>query len=154
MLKHGRDLVKERRKHKSKHRIHFPSLALIRKWLRTGGEEEGTRFGQRFKTVADYRQANDKKKIDDTQVTEKHENTLQQCADRINHGSSRIIRLRETAADIVDWFMYSDDIHYAFRLTIGVLLVTFPAFIEETAHWYYLARAGTSFNRLSSRHVC
>jgi len=140
MLKHGRDLVAERRKYKTNHRLHFPEIKRG-KWLQTGGDEEGNRFGQRFKNVADYYQASDKKKMD-TDISEVHEATQQQSVDQIGYDSSRFARLRETAANVIDWFMYSDDIHYAFKLTVGLLLVTFPSFIETTAQWFYISRAG------------
>ena len=51
-----------------------------------------------------------------------------------------MLRIRGSLADIVEWIQTSEDSLYAFKLTIAVFLVTWPAFIATWNTWYSLNR--------------
>ena len=50
--------------------------------------------------------------------------------------------LRESLADALEWTLHSEDLRYAVKLTVAVMLVTWPAFLWNT--WYSLDRGGVS----------
>lgn len=47
---------------------------------------------------------------------------------------------RERIADFLEWAAGSQDMLYAFKLTIGVMLCSWPAFVAEWALWFYNSR--------------
>lgn len=51
-------------------------------------------------------------------------------------------RLRGTLADMVEWLQESDDFLYASKLTVAVVLVSWPAFIASWNNWFSLNRGG------------
>ena len=48
--------------------------------------------------------------------------------------------LRQRLADCLEWVQGSDDLLYAFKLSIAVLLVTWPAFVARWNRWFSLNR--------------
>ncbi|KAF3925489.1 hypothetical protein AA313_de0202592 [Arthrobotrys entomopaga] len=46
-------------------------------------------------------------------------------------------RIRDGLADIVDWITTSRHLHYAIKLTIGGMLLSWPAFVPEFSLFYY-----------------
>ncbi|MCJ1461752.1 hypothetical protein MMC07_000351 [Pseudocyphellaria aurata] len=61
------------------------------------------------------------------------------------------LRIREQLADVLEWLQDSDDVSYAFKLSIAGFLVLWPAFIASWNTWFSLNRGftevsiGTSF---------
>ena len=51
-------------------------------------------------------------------------------------------RVREKLADMIEWLQESDDFLYASKLTVAVILVTWPAFIASWNTWFSLSRGG------------
>lgn len=49
---------------------------------------------------------------------------------------------RDALANFVDWVSYSENVLYAFKFTFGVMLVSWPAFLQEYAQWYVNIRGG------------
>ncbi|KAK6515704.1 hypothetical protein TWF281_004295 [Arthrobotrys megalospora] len=49
-------------------------------------------------------------------------------------------RLRDAFADVIDWVVTSPHFHYALKLTIGGMLLSWPAFVPEFAFFYYSYR--------------
>ena len=50
------------------------------------------------------------------------------------------LRFRENLADILEWVQGSDDVIYAFKLAVAVILVLWPAFVASWNSWYSLNR--------------
>ena len=53
---------------------------------------------------------------------------------------SLVLRYRGQLADALEWFQESDDFLYASKLTIAVVLLSWPAWIPSWSVWYYLNR--------------
>jgi hypothetical protein len=51
-------------------------------------------------------------------------------------GSSRILKMRGQAADIIEWMHESDDLSYAVKLAFAVLLLSWPALVDAWNSWY------------------
>ena len=49
-------------------------------------------------------------------------------------------KIRGRAADIIEWIQESEDLAYAFKLTVAVSLVIWPAFVQRWNTWYSLNR--------------
>ncbi|KAF3935962.1 hypothetical protein ABW19_dt0206905 [Dactylella cylindrospora] len=47
------------------------------------------------------------------------------------------LRIRGAFADFIDWFLTSGHLHYAFKLAVGGMLLSWPAFVPEFADFYY-----------------
>ena len=54
--------------------------------------------------------------------------------------SSFILKCRGQLADTLEWFQESDDFLYASKLTVAVILVSWPAWIPSWTLWYSLNR--------------
>ncbi|ENH63370.1 hypothetical protein FOC1_g10009266 [Fusarium oxysporum f. sp. cubense race 1] len=50
--------------------------------------------------------------------------------------SSKILKIRGMAADALEWIQDSEHVKYAFKLTIAILLLSWPAFVESQMGWY------------------
>lgn len=50
------------------------------------------------------------------------------------------LRIREQMADVLEWLQDSDDVSYAFKLSLAVFLVLWPAFIASWNTWFSLNR--------------
>ncbi|KAK6518548.1 hypothetical protein TWF506_005686 [Arthrobotrys conoides] len=49
-------------------------------------------------------------------------------------------RLRSALADVVDWVITSPHFHYALKLAIGAMLLSWPAFVPEFSNFFYTYR--------------
>ncbi|KAF3233601.1 hypothetical protein TWF192_002089 [Orbilia oligospora] len=49
-------------------------------------------------------------------------------------------RLRGALADVVDWVVTSPHLHYALKLAIGAMLLSWPAFVPEFSNFFYTYR--------------
>ena len=47
------------------------------------------------------------------------------------------LRWRNRFVDVLEWIQHSEDVSYAFKLTVATLLVSFPAFVPSLALFYY-----------------
>lgn len=45
-------------------------------------------------------------------------------------------RIRENLADILEWAQQSDDLAYALRFTLAVMIVSWPSFVSSWRQWY------------------
>lgn len=55
---------------------------------------------------------------------------------------SLMLRIRGRLADILEWMQHSEDLSYAFKLTIATYLVTFPALVPSL-NAFYAQRRGS-----------
>ncbi|OBT41288.1 hypothetical protein VE00_08429 [Pseudogymnoascus sp. WSF 3629] len=158
MLKHSRKLVEKRQDRHEKRRLWAPRIHW-RKWLTTGGERDMLSLPEQGRK--DKRQGKEDQQDDDKGP---HETRAKVKTDDLEAGDqtapaqkpptpkvtkkvkpkeeekSRFARLRIKLADFVDRVSASDDVEYAIKLTIAVLLVTWPAFVGKWNTWYYLNR--------------
>lgn len=61
-------------------------------------------------------------------------------ASTIHSNQSQSLRIRGSLANGVEWAQNSEDLRYAFKLTVAVMLVTWPAFVARWNTWYSLNR--------------
>ncbi|KFY03051.1 hypothetical protein O988_01722 [Pseudogymnoascus sp. VKM F-3808] len=159
MLKHSRGLVEKRQERLEKRRLWAPRIHW-RKWLTTGGEHDMLSLPDQGRK--DKRQGNSEDQDDDKGPHETKEKkvktgdleaggqtetaqkppppTTTKKVQRKKEKKGWFARLRIMLADFVDGVAGSDDVEYAIKLTIAVLLVTWPAFVGKWNTWYYLNR--------------
>lgn len=127
MLKYSRKLVELHKDRKETRRIWFPKIKL-RKWLFSGAKEPESLPAA--KRDAYLKEDGD---LGDDGMTSRE--TPRERKDRV-----RKKRVRERVADFLEWASGSDDVLYAFKLTLGVMLVTWPAFVSGWQMWFYYNR--------------
>ncbi|OBT85499.1 hypothetical protein VE02_07339 [Pseudogymnoascus sp. 03VT05] len=164
MLKHSRKLVEKRQERHEKRRLWTPTIHW-RKWLTTGGEHDMLSLPEQGRK--DKRLGNEDQQVDDkgphetrakvktgdleaggqtataTATAPAQKPPTPKVTKKVNpkeEEKSRFARLRIRLADFVDGVSASDDVEYAIKLTIAVLLVTWPAFVGKWNTWYYLNR--------------
>ncbi|KAL9019386.1 MAG: hypothetical protein Q9185_003372 [Variospora sp. 1 TL-2023] len=161
MLKHSKFLVLQRQSMHNRRRFYAPRIKWS-KWLYSGGEEDEV-------LPATGRKSN-KKAENDEKADDEDDMYHHRCKDNLiatsdrkadleagkSPGSSRTrfagpyllpssyhqhtLRIRGALADSLEWAQNSDDLLYAFKLTVTVFLVTWPAFIASWNTWYSLNR--------------
>lgn len=117
MLTHARHLVELRQERRERRHLWFPHVRW-QKWLFSGRSEQldmscaDSDFGASRETLTRERR----------QVARRGKN------------------MRERVADFLEWVAGSQDVLYAFKLTIGVMLCSWPAFVEGWTMWFYYNR--------------
>lgn len=158
MLKHSRKLVEKRQARHEKRRLWAPRIHW-RKWLTTGGEHDKLSLpdqGRKDKRQGKSEDQDDDKGPHGTRAKVKTGDleaggqaapvqkppapTATKKAKPKKEEKSRFARLRIKLDDFVNGVAGSDDVEYAIKLTIAVLLVTWPAFVGKWNTWYYLNR--------------
>lgn len=163
MLEHSRVIVEKYQARNGRSRIYAPRINW-RKWLISGGEEDiralpeagrkDARSGKKDNEVPDddssatTKKSHLKKSDIESASTEEHQSP--QAATNANpealkkvdkpHKRSLVHNLRNGFADTIEYLSTSDDFYYAIKLTIGVFLVTWPAFVHSFNMWYSLNR--------------
>ncbi|QGI60090.1 hypothetical protein CEK26_004068 [Fusarium fujikuroi] len=166
MLRHVRQTVEQRQARNDRATIWFPKHVDIRQWLISGGESDGfvlpeaarkeVRRGKSttgHKSKIKTKQSNKDTKTqppkgkDEEKGIRFAEPVLQTREDRNAEQPqekgqsqpqkrSKILKIRGMAADALEWTQDSEHIKYAFKLTIAILLLSWPAFVESQAGWY------------------
>ncbi|KAI9801448.1 MAG: hypothetical protein M1833_002680 [Piccolia ochrophora] len=166
MLRHSRVLV-ERRQHRHGRKTIYPPHIKWRKWLSLGGEEgdalpeQGRKAYRRGTIAKDGDDADTDTDSDSSQTdhhTKKQATELQierkqpspkrkrvsaksrKVSTRRKQSNRTVPRLRQRFADTVEWVQSSEDVLYAFKLTIAIFLVAWPAFVPAWNSWYSLNR--------------
>ncbi|ELR08619.1 hypothetical protein VC83_02248 [Pseudogymnoascus destructans] len=158
MLKHSRKLVEKRQERHEKRRLWAPRIDW-RKWLTTGGEHDMLSLpeqGRKDKRQGKEDQQDDDKGPHETRAKVKtgdleaggqtapaQKPPIPKVTKKVKpkeKEKSWFARLRIKLADFVDAVAASDDVEYAIKLSIAVLLVTWPAFVGKWNTWYYLNR--------------
>ncbi|KAL7276539.1 hypothetical protein RUND412_000462 [Rhizina undulata] len=138
MLKHSRTLAEMRQERKERRRIHFPKIK-IRKWLFSGAAEPDTKpysNKEGFRREGGEGERVDPRASMDTLILSERDKMRKLRREQ----NSWFMRARETIADFFDWCKESEAVLYAAKLTLGVMLCSWPAFHPEWAHWYYESR--------------
>ncbi|TVY72665.1 putative membrane protein [Fusarium oxysporum f. sp. cubense] len=108
--------------HKSKNKTHQSNKDTKTKPAKGKDEEKGIRFAEPvFQTRED-------RNVEQPQEKEQPQPQPQQ--------SSKILKIRGMAADALEWIQDSEHVKYAFKLTIAILLLSWPAFVESQMGWY------------------
>ncbi|SCV56305.1 related to Lactobacillus putative histidine protein kinase SppK [Fusarium fujikuroi] len=166
MLRHVRQTVEQRQARNDRATIWFPKHVDIRQWLISGGESDGfvlpeaaRKEVRRGKSTTGHKskiKTNQSNKDTKTQPPKGKdeekgirfaEPVLQTREDRNAEQPqekgqsqpqkrSKILKIRGMAADALEWTQDSEHIKYAFKLTIAILLLSWPAFVESQAGWY------------------
>ena len=169
MLKQVRGLVEAREERKGKRGLHWPDASLSR-WLSTGSEE--TEALPPSGPLQSQEEEDDDCDDDHSQwkntlispsskgwasVTKARENTNRENENREDINTTNnctglrnqdqgntgfLLRCRGWVADFLDYVTYSDHVTYAFKFTLGIMLITWPAFVPRWTLWYENARAG------------
>lgn len=153
MLKHSRKLVEKRQARHDRRKLWAPRINW-RKWLTTGGEQDFLSLpdqGRKDKRLGKTEEQDDPHELTETRVKQSKtkdlesggetEPTLQRpktkkvkpkkCQEK-----GRIARLRIKLDDFIDATLHSDDVEYAIKLAVAVLLVTWPSFLGQWNAWY------------------
>ncbi|KAI4284627.1 MAG: hypothetical protein L6R38_001257 [Xanthoria sp. 2 TBL-2021] len=169
MLQTSRSIVLQRQARHGRRRLYAPKIKWS-KWLYSGGEElEALPTGGRIRgrSGEEDKKAND---VADVDTVDSEENLVKSASAKqdLEQGTKSaqrapkscpqpnmqptmpasdpgndvglILRLRARLADGLEWAQRSDDLLYAFKLSVAVLLVTWPAFFAHWNQWYSLNR--------------
>jgi hypothetical protein len=162
MLQHARSLVEKRQRRRNRLQIWIPQYRNIRKWLTTGGEADGMVLPEGAKQATrqglgnSSRGEKDEASTDETSspsiagdeessppATNGPNHTEKPARSRkVTRGNKKssakgfVARSRVAMADGMEWAQRSDDVKYALKLAVAVLLVTWPAFVASWNAWY------------------
>lgn len=170
MLEHSRVLVERRRERRGRRRIYAPHINWQKWLYTGGGEDErlpanGMQAARRG-TADDHDDEQDTDTLssqksvlgapkegdieqgisrNDTvdEVSQEHERAKTEKLKSMDSTAEKpalILRFRGSLADAVEWIQNSEDALYAFKLTVAVFLVTWPAFVASWNTWYSLNR--------------
>ncbi|KAL8783830.1 MAG: hypothetical protein Q9213_004376 [Squamulea squamosa] len=169
MLKSARSLVRQRQSRHDRRRFYAPRIKWS-KWLYSGGEELEAlpASGRKQSWSGQENEKADDIGDKDTVYSEEHRGKAVSSKQDLERGprsaetvpttheppiktpaiprpdptkcESLALRLRGRLADGVEWVHDSDDLLYAFKLTVAVFLVAWPAFVARWNQWYSLNR--------------
>ena len=158
MLKHARALLHSRRQTRRNLSIHFPRIKWS-KWLFSGGNEDEALPEAGRKSNRQGRSETKKKNDDDSStksekalLKQKHEDDMERSKSLSEAMTTRprtkpdksktplSLFLRGKAADLIEWIISSDDMQYAFKLSVAIMLVLWPGFVPSWNQWYTLNR--------------
>ena len=151
MLRHSRTLVEERESRKGRKSLHFPKIKL-RKWLFSGSEEPDA-----FHVSEREKFSRGKEKGDSSgNVGTRNRSTGSRRDRKPGIAGSKLgkrwAKWRRVLGKALDWVAYSEAFLYAVKFTVGVMLVSWPAFMLKWTEWYVMVRGGayTPLRRLMS----
>ncbi|KAI8629458.1 hypothetical protein F5Y19DRAFT_82868 [Xylariaceae sp. FL1651] len=165
MLKYARTLVERRQSRNNRRRLYWPRISW-KKWLTTGGERDGNVLPEnaRKEARAGYGLTEDSRDRDDEGTNTRAEALRRPKHDeetgepnckkggipqggKIPHrkgpqklAASNILWIRGLVADVFEFFLDSDDLAFALKMTVAALLVTWPAFVPPLNAWYVSVR--------------
>ena len=162
MLRHSRGIVEKYQARNGRNRVYVPRINW-RKWLASGGEEDMLALPQAGRKEARTGKTDNSAPDKDSSSTEKQSSKKKDLEWSLPeeprppqletpaigdapkkstkaHKHPFMHRLRNGVADTIEYVAASDDFAYALKLTIGVFLVTWPAFVHSWNTWYSLNR--------------
>jgi hypothetical protein len=172
ILLYSRKLVEKRQKHQRR-RLYAPNIHWER-WLYSGGDGNESQFARGHNAKMEARRSptpNDsgaEDEADDTDTPDALSRRLEEArglrrrrqrsaggspistsSQRNNSPdeevpSTRSLRIRGLLADAIEWMQHSEDLLYAFKLTIAALLVTWPGLVPSLNNFYSSNRGSTN----------
>jgi hypothetical protein len=157
MLQETRELVDQRRKRNDRPRLWVPHYADIGEWLSTAGESDATVLqdrvrkgtsGGKKKRPGSSADSSDSYSSDVPSPEDEEKGLGATGRRRLSQSMSRSTptqipdngtiwsRSRENLADIVEWAQQSDDLTYALKLALAVMIVSWPSFVSSWKQWY------------------
>lgn len=155
MLRHVRNLVEQRQSNTTKSTLWLPTVANFREWLTTGGESNVTTAPEITRHSDSDGQVTPPTSGTTTPGSSSQENILQTGArdeenglDAQNSSTKKSEEQNKTkttgwfsiyrckAADAIEWAQKSSDLVYASKLSIAVMLVSWPALVPSWNQWY------------------
>ncbi|KAM0488312.1 hypothetical protein ACHAP7_001304 [Fusarium lateritium] len=170
MLKHVRKNVEQRKARKNRVSLWFPQHTNIQQWLTSGGESDGFVLpqaarkqarrgkappGSKSKSHTQHEVEDGKPvpaKVPDEErgirFAEPEPQTEQRSAIESRQETersdsmttSRLLKMRGKAADILEWIQDSEDLLYACKITVALLLLSWPALTSSCNAWYQSVR--------------
>ncbi|KAL8659757.1 MAG: hypothetical protein Q9226_000253 [Calogaya cf. arnoldii] len=166
MLETSRSIVLQRQARQGRRRLYAPKSKWS-KWLHSGGEDldaspisgqTRVRSGEKGKKANDVAGVNLEENLVKSASTRQDlergtrsaqmapksrpQSNVETTASASDPGNDVgvFLRLRARLADGLEWAQDSDDLLYAFKLSVAVFLVTWPAFVAHWNQWYSLNR--------------
>ncbi|KAH8659222.1 hypothetical protein BGZ60DRAFT_382357 [Tricladium varicosporioides] len=165
MLRHARVIVEKRQTRHERRTLYAPRINW-QKWLNSGGEEDSFALPENARQDARQGKSRDSPGEDDSSTTSKEslgkidikfcplENEVPKQTSQAMKSNKNpfpkplntqkdttiVNRIRGGLADFIEYIGASEDVSYALKLTIAVLLVTWPAFLHKWNTWYSLNR--------------
>ena len=167
MLTHARELVSKRERRHDRRRLYAPRIHWA-SWLQTGGEEEEAlpnsgRKANRQGTSGEHPEddadtdllipqssiersrTGDRDLENYVPVTRKPTEISQPPKARskeeaLGDRQPFSLKLRGHLADSIEWIQASEDLVYAFKLSVATFLVTWPAFVASWNTWFSVYR--------------
>lgn len=130
MMVHSRRMVELRQSRHERRRLWFPKIKL-KKWL-FSGVEEGDSLG------GGGREGFPAEGSGGVGSADSDYGASRETLTRVRRRRVRSEKTaREWFADWLQWVANSGDVLYAFKLTLGVMLCSWPAFVENWESWFY-----------------
>lgn len=160
MLRHSRVIVEKRQARHNRRRLWAPRINW-RKWLSSGGEDDmlalpeagrkEARTGKKDDIVEKDSPSSSKRSLLKKEDIELGSTDLgRPAADESPRPRKKLAKpvkdptltykLRNALADVIEFLVGSEDVLYAIKLTVAVLLVCWPAFLHNWNSWYSLNR--------------
>ncbi|KAF5666196.1 histidine kinase [Fusarium heterosporum] len=166
MLKHVRKTVEQRQARHNRASVWFPKHISIQQWLTSGGENDGFVLPEMARKQARRGKAppGSKPKSHTRRVSKDGKHILSEAKDeekgirfaepepqaeqkcdteksqeaRVSETktTSRLLKVRGKVADILEWVQDADDLGYACKLTLAVLIVSWPGLAHFSNEWY------------------
>ncbi|KAI2624822.1 hypothetical protein GGS21DRAFT_319545 [Xylaria nigripes] len=160
MQKHVRILIERRQRRHNHLQLYWPHISW-KKWLVSGGEQDSNVLPEnaRKEARAGYEPIEDRRSERDESAGDSTDGSLRLIPDE-ELGTSRakeeiplqhreglqrslrndILWIRGLTADAIEFFLNSDHLKFALKMTIAALIVTLPAFVPATNEWYNSVR--------------
>ncbi|KAH6895513.1 hypothetical protein B0T10DRAFT_219100 [Thelonectria olida] len=161
MLRHVRQVVEQRKTRNDKSTVWFPRYTSIRKWLITGGEQDGlvlpetarkdVRRGKvppgskpkghghssNDETTAGAKMTDEEKGLGQAgRKDPPSQGNVSGMKTKDKDKDGWVLKVRGQTADALEWIQDSDDLAYAIKLAIAVFLVSWPALVSSWNDWY------------------
>jgi hypothetical protein len=170
MLKHVRKNVEQRKARNDRTSVWFPQHTNIQQWLTSGGESDGFVLPQAARKQVRRGKAppGSKSKVHpqhggkdgksvlakvtdeekgirfaepEPQMSQRNVIESRQETERSDTmTTSKLLKMRGKAADMLEWIQDSEDLLYACKLTVALLLLSWPALTSSYGEWYQSIR--------------
>lgn len=139
MLKHSRGLVEERIARKGRKSLHFPKIKL-NKWLFASTEERDAIIVPDRETFEREPDNKSNEEFINGKSTKRRKHRRSNFTG--STFSHKWRKFRRGLGRLLDWMANSNPFLYAIKFSIGVMLLSFPAFVTSWSGWYSENRGG------------